>query len=525
MIRKRLTLKPFRWFAALGALAIVGCGELQSGGVSDDAHAGTGGSSAGSAGSGASSGGTSDPSSGGATSGAANGGGAAVGAEAGAIDSGEAGAAGSDGGPVDLRCAGAVKHSGNVSFADQTEFDDFPLLSEIDGNLKLSADVTDLSPLSCLQRVRGTLTITSTLALGDLKGLEQLREVFDTITITDNSKLTTLEGLTGLTGIGSLFIDFNPLLRSLRGLGNVEDIRTLRARKNNSLTSFDGLQALKSAGMLLIWENPTLSDLTALSELRQLERLDVAGNSLRSLSGLDHAALSGNLHIAEAKLETLEALTSVKSLSSLTINDAKRLKDLEGLRNLEQVSGLLWLVDNPAIVTLQGLRKLTYANAVHITRMKVPDLTGLEQLKIADGGELRVEECGALVSLRGLSSEPISLSTLTVNACPKLTDLDGLESVQEVSFVLEIINNARLATLNGLEHLKGVGRFSVADNSVLESLVALESLAEIRQSFAVTSNPKLPTCQAVILLAAARGDELEDDNVTITGNDDAATCP
>jgi hypothetical protein len=532
MIVRHRTLKPLRWLAALSALTIVGCGEVQSGNPPAGANAGTGGATAGTDGAGTAGAGASAAGAGGAPSGASNGGSAGVGAEAGSIDAGaggaagagEGGAAGSGGGPVDSRCSSAIKYSGNVSFADQSEFDDLPLLAEIEGDLKISAEVTDLAPLSCLESVHGTLTITNTLALVDLKGLERLREVFDTITIIDNSKLTTFAGLEGLTRIGSLFIDFNPLLRSLSGLDNVEDVRALRARKNNSLTSLDGLQALKSAGMLLIWENPTLADLSALSGVRQVERLDVAGNSLRSLAGLEHAAVSGNLHIAETKLETLEALTSVNSLASLTINDCRRLKSLEGLRNLQQVSGLLWLVDNPAIGTLQGLRNLTYANAVHITRMKVPDLTGLEQLEIGDGGELRVEECAALVSLNGLSPEPISLGTLTVNACPKLTNLEGLETIQDVSFVLEISNNSRLAKLSGLEHLKGASRFSIVDNSVLESLAALESLSEIRGSFAVTGNPKLPQCQAVALRTTAAS-QLEDESVTITGNDETATCP
>ncbi len=282
---------------------------------------------------------------------------------------------------------------------------------------------------------------------------------------------------------------------------------------------------MTSIGALLIWGNPSLTDLSGLSRVHQVEQLDVGGNALRTLSGLENAEVLGALHIGESELETLESLTSVRSPAGITINGSPRLKDLEGFTKSRARRGTaVARRQTLPFTTLRGLRNLTSAGAVQIVRMNVPDLSGLEQLMISDGGELRVEECAALSSLKGLPSSPTSLRTLSVHACPKLTDLSGLEAIQEVSLVFEIDGNARLANLAGLGHLQGVGNFSIANNPVLTSLSALASLSEIRDVFTVTGNPRLPKCQAAALRATAAAN-LDDGNVNLTGNDNAASCP
>ncbi|HEY3254485.1 MAG TPA: hypothetical protein VGJ91_11065 [Polyangiaceae bacterium] len=493
----------------MSVLALLGCGKAQSDQPDADTHVGMGGSSAGSFGNsagGVSSAGSQPVSAGSSAVGgsqAASAGSNAVGgsgAVAGAIHVGDSGAAGSDSDTVDPSCVNAVTYSGNVSIEDQAKFNDFPLLAEIDGNLSLSDSVIDLAPLSCLRRIQGTLRIEETLALVDLKGLAQLREVSGSIMVRANAKLAKLEGLGRLKGISELDVEDNPVLRSLDGLRAVEDIRMLTVRANAQLGSLDGLQGLQSAGGLLIQANPLLAELTALSALRQVDRLMVGGNALHTLAGVEKALVSDVLSIGESQLETLETFASLTSVDSLTIANTTRLADLEGLRNLQSVSTQLLLSDNAALTSLQGLRKLTSAGKVAIVRTSVPSLAGLEQLKIAAGGELMLEGCAALTSLEAVSHASTSLHALYVRACPLLTDLSGLEQLQSAS------------TLN------------IADNSVLGSLLALQGLTQISDALTITGNPKLPRCQALALRASAAA-ALGDSAVTISGNDNTAPCP
>lgn len=452
--------------------------------------------------------------------GRANGGAGSGGVSAG----GSGGGGGAGGSRVKPSCAGAITYSSTLSITTQAELHDFPPIAAVAGNLQLSGPITDLSPLSCLERVDGRLTITQTLALGDLKGLEQLRQVSGPIIISYNAALATLAGLDGLESIDELYVQGNPSLHSLEGLSPVEDVRTVRVEANAQLASLHGLEALKSIGSLALSANQVLSDLTALSGVQLvLQELSIGANALHSLAGLENAELGGNLSLAEAQLETLEALSSVEFLGTLSISGSTQLEDLEGLRNLQGVSRQVRLVGNPRITSLHGLRNLTTAGGLELVNMNIADLSDLQQLQIASGSELRFVECPALENLQGLSL-PTSLQGLTVNDCPKLKHLGGFENVGELSVLLEIDRNAQLTNLAGLEHVLNVRNFYIEGNPVLGSLAALERLTVVSDAFFVNNNPQLPQCQVAALRATA-APWLVSSNISMTGNDTTATCP
>jgi hypothetical protein len=107
-----------------------------------------------------------------------------------------------------------------------------------------------------------------------------------------------------------------------------------------------------------------------------------------------------------------------------------------------------------------------------------------------------------------------------------LTSIGGLSAVPNFSlYSLNISNNAKLPTLEGLNHLTAIASNAlIASNSVLSSLRALGSLHSIAGSLSVTDNIALPTCEANWLVTSIGAGKIGS-TVSISRNNDAGTCP
>ena len=100
-----------------------------------------------------------------------------------------------------------------VALADQAEVDAFAGVGRVEGNLTITgasgSGPVDLTPLSCLGEVTGTLKITRAAAITSLAGLERLTRV-GALDVTNNAGLTTIAALANLRSVGALTIVSNP---------------------------------------------------------------------------------------------------------------------------------------------------------------------------------------------------------------------------------------------------------------------------------------------------------------------------
>jgi hypothetical protein len=121
----------------------------------------------------------------------------------------------------------------------------------------------------------------------------------------------------------------------------------------------------------------------------------------------------------------------------------------------------------------------------------------------------------ALVGVTVLGGE------LLISGAVDLSPLACLESVG----ALTIQENPTLATLSGLENLMEInGPCVIAENAALSSVEALGSVVSIQGDLSIENNPALPTCQAERLVETI-GPANITGLVSVTGNDDAGTCP
>jgi hypothetical protein len=197
---------------------------------------------------------------------------------------------------------------------------------------------------------------------------------------------------------------------------------------------------------------------------------------------------------SDLRLNTQSAVNSFSSTcktinGNITVSGAD-ITDLSPLQNIEVINGKLTIQNNPALASLNGLKKLAATQHLLIyTNNLLTDLTGLEKLTSV-GGTTHIRYNAGLVNLKGLDSLT-NASTFHISNNDSLTSLTGLGSLETVSDVLLISSNKSLASLNGLSSLTTVSRILVGENDLLTDLSGLEALTSVTYQMHVSSNKSL----------------------------------
>jgi len=173
-------------------------------------------------------------------------------------------------GAFDKTCEGGTI----ASAADATRFSG---CTSVHGSLRVSsAELEDLSALSALRTVSGTLEIADNSELDDLSGLEQLQQV-GSLSIHDNAELDDLSGLEQLHQARALVISDNAELTSLRGLSGLTRVEQL-VLDHNGLYQTAGMSSLTEVGQLVIVNNPRLNSLQGLHALMHARSVEIRKN-------------------------------------------------------------------------------------------------------------------------------------------------------------------------------------------------------------------------------------------------------
>lgn len=184
------------------------------------------------------------------------------------------------------------------------------------------ASSSDAARLSGCTAVEGDLRITGS-DLWDLTALSTLRSVSGTLTIAENAHLKSLEGLEHLSRAGAVIVTGNPELRTLRGLEGLTRVRSLEIRKNG-IHSTAGLEGLRAVRHIVIEDNHKLLSLAGLRTLERAHTVRIERNPLLcaqfgllgNLTQVEQELLvKSNYGLSAAEVARLQA--RVRSLSAL----------------------------------------------------------------------------------------------------------------------------------------------------------------------------------------------------------------
>lgn len=245
-------------------------------------------------------------------------------------------------------------------------------------------------------------------------------------------KFESLNSLAGLAHLMHLDVSGCQLVRSLEGIQNLTQLKTLKLSACASLESLDGIERLTQLMHLELGGGERLKNLNGIQNLRLLKTLNLKG-----CAGLQNLALLSNLtqlnYLNISQCENLESLEGIEVLINLTYFN------IHACRNLCDVYGI------------GALRKLTHL-----------DMGWCEKLRSLDGIEVLTELKTLKLHKRSLLENLTILAGLT-----QLTDLD-------------LSRASKLKNLEGIEYLKALTRLVIAQCPRLENTKGIEQLPYLK---------------------------------------------
>lgn len=404
-------------------------------------------------------------------------------------------------------------------------------LENIDSFQHIDIRYADLTSLDGLQNADyiGMLSLYGNEAMTTLAGLETVntieRLVIGAFTPTDFQAIqhitkmrslelyeTTLADMTvfqQITEIDTLKLSYNDNLLSLNGLQNIKKLQHLNVSANNELTSLNGLENVTDIHLLEIQGNLGLTNLTSLQSLKHLDILDTYNPGLTDLSGLEQIDSMQKLSLYVAPIITsLNGLSNLKYAKEITLLQCTELTDLHPLQNVTTMD--VFSINNCAKITdFQGLNQLTALKQLFIYNCEnLTDISSLSQLGSLSG-PLEIYDNNKLTSLQGLHNLD-SIGSLTLLNNVAITTLEDLSNLQYVGGSITIQSSA-LTDLHGLENVKIIGdntlndtfygSIAIYNNLLLTNLSALQNLQSIPGLY-IENNPQLSLCSAPPICAA-----------------------
>ncbi|HEY3498084.1 MAG TPA: hypothetical protein VGK73_25470 [Polyangiaceae bacterium] len=422
----------------------------------------------------------------------------------------------SEGGSAGSECSGETVAYLNV--VRQSELEAVRGLGAVTGELVIGGAVDDLAPLACLTRA-GTLKIEDNVSLRTLRGLSSLQEV-GVFELYNNQLLADISALSSTAITSRIRVERNRALQSLVGLeGAVELPDGLYLIGDSTYTSLAGLDQLVRVGQFFITTLPNLTSLEGLENLTSVDALGIASNpELVSIGALQ-------------KLERVEVLdiNYNEALSSLGGIDIEVGRSLSIVSNaLESISGIrptgdldfVGIADEPLVKSLESFAGLTSVDTLSIELMEgLTTLRGLDNLTTVwstIGGEgLVLNSNQGLVSLEGLGSLT-KAGRLEIAWHGALTTLEGLNPELEVEGLI-LSENPVLGDISAVTPTAVGGDFGIFECDALTSVAGLETLTEVGY-FTVKGNDALVSLRGFEGLASVAN------NFEISGNSALPNC-
>jgi len=351
-------------------------------------------------------------------------------------------------------------------------------LREVGGDLTVSQPDIDLQDLGSLREVGGTVRLDQ---VASLEGLGQVRT--PTLEIQGLARDTDLRHAAGVHGLSTLVLLDNSVLRSLDGLQVPEAMDSVRIENNARLEDVSALLPLREvSGDVLIARNASLHQVEGLSNLRSTGSLSVRGlRSMRDLQGL-RSLEQVDTHVQLASLDGLRDLSGLESLrtvgTALYIGDNPDLQQISNLHALEYVGDELTIMGNPALEVVSLPGPVQTEPTADLGFIELPALTQLELELDGPIAELRIRQTG-------------------------LTHLDQIDGVTEIARDLSISRNLELVEISGFQDLHAAGGLTLQYLPVMAEL----SLADLREvgTLVVDDHPFLRSLDLPALQSVRQG--------------------
>lgn len=365
---------------------------------------------------------------------------------------------------------------GSVNLYNQSAVEDYianyGTCEEINGDLYIGNDVTDISGIIAIKRINGSLKIEYS-KINSVSNFSNLEFVGGDFIIDQSHIIETIEGLNKLETVGGNF-EISGNNGGLKAINGFDVLTTVEG--NFSISSNNLLETISPFDNLLLIEGWfSIRDCGALQRLNGFNALTKIGTTYNSSSFKGNLSIERNEILSE--IDGFRALIEV--VRDIDILNNRHLLRVKGFTNFQKVRSLTFMT-NPLLVEIPLFNNLTtIAGALSINDSALVDIDGFNTVQSL-GWYLNLGKNSKLIKITGFANLNKINGEFSITSNPELKSLIGFKNLVETSGI-NIAYNASIEDLKGLENLFTVGIIggngvSIRSNDSLSDCTAICNL-------------------------------------------------
>ena len=330
----------------------------------------------------------------------------------------------------------------------------------------------NLKSLECFADVTSPTQLHATShQLTSLRGIEGML-LLDDVSFCSQT-LSDIEALKNKNRIWRLDLNCCPSIENLDPLANLNKVKYLNLYGCKSVKDLFPITTMTSLVQLNATGVP-VEDLRIFETLEQLLSLDVGHSGALTLKGADSLSQLNLLSLEGFdSIESFDGLSELVNLKRLTLRNCAGLGTLKPILNLEKLESLRLCDIEGKIEDMELINKLP-----SLTKLVVQEVPWLKDLDFFSDQStiksLTIENCDSLVDLSGLNKLSNLLQRLKVDGCDAFDQVDvgGLDRICRI----DLTNCKSLKTIRGINGFHSLHTLNVTNNESLESLGVVSDL-------------------------------------------------
>ncbi|MEO1547414.1 MAG: hypothetical protein AAFU74_11760, partial [Bacteroidota bacterium] len=238
-------------------------------------------------------------------------------------------------------------------------------------------------------------------------------------------------------------------------------------------------------------EGESTSDLSAFTIYEKVFEGDTSLSNQQKIDDFvreGYTRVSGTLSITNGGLDITELVNLNKIDGGLAIFETT-LFNVDGLANLIQVGGGLFVDNNPLLQNLDSLSRVgSWNESISIGFNEVlTSITGIQNV----GENLNSVSLNRNIALRNIDifqNTKVIKEFLQIEECSSITNLDTFLALEEVGGDIGISKNLSLTDISGLNNLQSASSLEIYDNNNLNEIVGFQNLVSVENGLDIEEN-------------------------------------
>lgn len=226
--------------------------------------------------------------------------------------------------------------------------------------------------------------------------------------------------------------------------------------------------------------------------------ITIRGNDITNIDALSNVTTIANNGTVAIQfcpaLSNIDGLNNLKNIPGrLYINSNGSLGDIDALSNLESVDGVLEIRSNESLSNIDGLINVTsIEGSINVSsNINLLNIDGLSNVS-GSINNLDIGYNDLITNIDALSNLTTAISSITINNNSSLLHIDGLSNLANNPEYLNISSNNVLQNVDGLSGIRIIDeRLTIINNESLSNIDGLSNITSVSGYLTITNNPNL----------------------------------